>query len=345
MAGTSDLLGAARSHRAGRLMLYARRAVEGAAGGIHKSPQKGTSLEFKQHRPYVPGDEIRRIDWRAFARSDRFFIREFEEETNLQATIVLDASGSMAYGEPGTESDLGDRKIDFACRAAMVIANLLLSQGDAVGLMGVAGSGAGDLPARSRTGHLRRLADAMAELVPSGQADYNKLMTKLHLRARRRGLVIFFTDALFPPEPFVRALGQIAHRGAEVVVFQVLHRDERTFPFRDFSKFVDLEGEADIDSVDPSSVRKAYLERLKNLTSTLGRGLERHRIDLVPVTSDEDAGAAVTRYLTARMSGRSGFWREGATSEPGDNSAGDKAASKSKRKSLFGFGKKKEDAS
>ena len=302
----AELLGTAKARaHSGKLMLYARRAVEGMAGGIHSSPQKGSSLEFKQHRPYVPGDEIRRIDWRAFGRSDKYFIREYEEETNLQATLVVDASGSMAYGDGDTE------KFHFAARFAMVFSHLLLAQADSVGLVMAAGEGSSDLPCKASTGHLRRIADALSGATPSGQADYVRLMATLQRRVRRRGLVVFLTDALFPPAAFVKAVGQLAHRGSEVVVFQVLHPDELTFPFDDLSRFIDLEGQADIDSLDPRSIRKSYLERLEALTLALGGGLEKHRVDLVQISSDMDPGKVVSKYLVGRMSGRKGTWRMG----------------------------------
>ena len=186
------------------LQLLAKQVVEGLATGLHRSPHKGASVSFKQHRPYVPGDELRRLDWRAFARSDRYYIREYEQETNLRATLLVDLSGSMLYR--GTSATLS--KADFARQVASCLASLLLQQQDAAGLITFDNKIRSILPSRSRPSHLHLLNEALEKEVPGGETNISSVFEKVGPRLERRGLVVLISDCFDNPQTLLKALAE-----------------------------------------------------------------------------------------------------------------------------------------
>ena len=246
------------ARRVANLSLTARRAVDGLLSGVHRSPHRGASVVFVEHREYRPGDDLRLLDWRAFARSDRHQIKRFEQETHLRATLVLDRSGSMAYGGEGRPT-----KHEQAATLLGALAFILARQGDAPGLAVIDDAVRARLPPRTRPAHLeevlRELAAPPADGAPTRLRD---ALTEVAERAGRRGLVAVASDLLDFDERALEPLSYLVARGHDVVVFHVLDPDEIELPFEDPAHFEGLEGEEALDA-DPQSLRAAYREEIE----------------------------------------------------------------------------------
>jgi uncharacterized protein (DUF58 family) len=295
MAGLGEILTPGDLRKIANLQVLARLVVEGFCSGLHRSPHKGFSVEFKQHRPYVHGDEIRHLDWRVFGRSDRFYIREYEEETNLRATLLLDASGSMAYG--GEE---GNSKLLYASRLAACLAYLMLQQQDSVGLVTFDTKVRRYIPPRARTGHLRVLADELQTAEPGGETRLADVFHDLVPRLQRRGLLIVLSDCFGDVADLLSAFAHLRHARHEILVFQIWDRDELEFPFRQWTRFDCLEVDPKRHLIDPNHLRAAYLKNLQMWRAELKQGCHRHRIDLVPLVTDQPYAEALAHYLTLR---------------------------------------------
>jgi uncharacterized protein (DUF58 family) len=286
--------------RFAKLQLLARQLVEGLSSGLHRSPHKGASVTFKQHRAYVPGDELRHLDWRAFARSDRFYIKEYEQETNLQATLAVDLSGSMAYrGKAATGS-----KADYARALARSLAALLIRQQDAVGVVTFDTKIRGHVPPRSRPGHLRVLDAALEAGAVGGETSLSGVLRELGPRLGRRSLLLLISDCLDDSSALVRALAQLRQQQHEVLVFQILDREEVDFPFESWTRFESLENTQEQILVDPSALRRTYMENLERHRSTLREGCGRHRVALYEMTTDVPAEDALPVLLRERLGRR-----------------------------------------
>ena len=294
MAKLADVLTPTDLKKISNLQVLARLVVEGFCTGLHRSPHKGFSVEFKQHRQYVHGDEIRHLDWRVFGRSDRFYIREFEEETNLRATLLLDASGSMAYG--GENS-----KLTYATRLAACLSYLMLQQQDSVGLVTFDTEVRRYIPPRAQTSHLQVLVDQLQETKPGGETELAKVFHDLVPRLHRRGLIIILSDCFGDVASILSALAHLRHARHEIVVFQIWHRDELEFPFKTWTRFDCLEAEDKRHLIDPNHLRAAYRENLDRFRAELKQGCHRHRVDLVPMVTDQPYADALAEYLTLRM--------------------------------------------
>ncbi len=281
------------------LQVLARLVVEGFTSGLHRSPHKGFSVEFKQHRQYVPGDDLRSLDWKVFGKTDRFYIREYEEETNLRATLLVDCSGSMNYGadKPGKD---GVSKLHYASRAAACLAYLMLQQADSVGLVTFDQKIRRYIPPRSRASHLKILLDEMEQCTPGGESELGHVFHDLAPKLHRRGLVVVFSDCFCDVAELMRALAHFRHAKHEVIVFQIWDRDELDFPFKQWTRFDSMEVVGDHHMVDPAHLREAYLENLARFRGELEQGCHRHRIDLVPMTTDQPYAEALAQYLALR---------------------------------------------
>jgi len=277
-----------------RLEIVARLVVEGFCSGLHRSPHKGFSVEFRQHRSYVPGDEIRHIDWKVYGKTDRFYIREYEEETNLRATILLDKSGSMAYASGAVA------KFDYAVRVAACLAYLMLRQADGVGLVTFDQRVGEYVPPRSRAGHLRALLDVLQASKPGGETELGRIFHDLAPRLHRRGLLIVLSDCFGDVSELMSALAHFRHAHHEIIIFQILDRAELEFPFTQWTRFDCLELAGLCRLVDPVLLRKAYLENLNRFREDLRAGCHRHRIDLVPLATDRPYADALAHYLAIR---------------------------------------------
>lgn len=292
-----DLITPQDLSRVAKLQMLARQVVEGFCSGRHRSPHKGFSVEFKEHRPYVRGDELRSIDWKVFGKSDRLYIREFEEETNLRCTLLVDRSGSMQYG--GSRSE-GRTKYVYAQQLAACLAYLMLAQQDAVGLVTFDDRPREQLPSRSRPSHLRAVLTALAQDGSRSETDLGGVFHKIAPKLGRRGLVIIISDAMGDVASLSRALAQFRGSRHEVLFFQILDPDEMDFPFSGRIQFRDLENATNEHTVDARSLREAYLQRLHQHEAMLRAACMKNRVDLVPLTTDRPFADALHEYLALR---------------------------------------------
>jgi uncharacterized protein (DUF58 family) len=280
--------------RFGRLELIARLVVEGVMSGLHKSPFKGFSVEFAEHRQYGPGDEIRHIDWRAFGKTDRYFVKEYEEETNLRAYLVVDSSGSMGYAGQTVA------KFEHARRLAASLAYLMISQRDAVGLVTFDDTVRAMIPPRSAPGHFSVLCRALEETKVGGETPLSGILHALAERIRRRGLVIILSDAFDRLDDLTAALRHLRHRHHEVLFFHTLAPEEEEFSFRRPTRFRNLERRDHQLRVDPVTLRAAYLERFTAFCRGLKEQVQAMRADYHKASTAETVESTLLDYLSAR---------------------------------------------
>ena len=295
MATVADHLSADDLKDLRSLQLLAKQAVDGACSGLHRSPHKGFSVEFKQHRQYVAGDELRYLDWKVFGKTDRFFIREYEDQTNLRCTILLDTSGSMAFrGEKAAQS-----KYDYAVRLAASLGYLMLQQTDAVGLATFDDDVRSHIPPRSRPSHLSTILETLVTSRPGRETDVAGAFRKLLPKIRRWGMLLVLSDCFGDPDALLRSLAHLRHRGHDVTVFQIWDREELEFPFTQRMRFESLETD-EFEMVDPAHLRRTYLQQLGRFRERLQQGCYRHRVDLVPMVTDQPYSQALAAYLAIR---------------------------------------------
>jgi uncharacterized protein (DUF58 family) len=277
------------------MTLRARHVVEGLLSGLHQSPYRGYSVEFAEHREYVPGDEIRRIDWKAFGKFDRYFVKEYEEETNLRAYLLLDASASMDYGSEGI------RKFDYGCYLAVSLAYLMLRQGDDVGLITFGAQVQRYIPPRSGLKHMQALTSLLETTQPQGETHLDQVLREIAGKIKKRGMIIVMSDLFDAPEKVLRALQYFRHRRNEVIVFHLLDKNELEFPFERLTMFEDIEDVASRMLADPRTIREAYLQQLQAFIEDYRQACRRERIDynLFPTTAPLDV--VLTRYLARRQ--------------------------------------------
>ncbi len=296
--GGASLLDPEVMQAIGPLDVVATRIVEGLLAGQHRSPLKGSSVEFAEHRAYSPGDETRLIDWHAYARSDRYYIRQFEEQTNLAATLVVDASGSMAFGM-STISKLRWAQVAMAC-----LARLLLHQGDAVGLMAVGPGPPRHLAPRAVPAQFQAVHNELARLQPAGQGALAPALVELAPRLRRRGLVLIGADCFEELEPLVKAMGHLRGRGQDVVLLHVMAPEELAFDFKRVSQFQSLEADGERIDLDPAVVRQRYLDRVNRFLKELRYGCAEIGCDYVLARTDVPIGPTLAHLLGRRATGK-----------------------------------------
>jgi len=283
--------------RVASLKIFAREIVEGFQSGRHRSPHKGFSVDFKEHRPYVRGDELRNIDWKVFGKSDKLFIRQFEEETNLRCHLMVDISGSMAYA--GERAD-GITKGEYATRLAACLAYLMLSQQDAVGLVTFDNQPRKHVPTLSRPSHLQAILEALSVPSRNLETDLGETFRRSARKIRQRSLVILLSDAMGEVDSLNRAFAQLRAAKNDVIFFHVLDPDELDFPFTGRVLFRSLERESDQRLVESSSIRNRYLDRLASHRQSLKEICRRHRVDLVTLQTDQPYADALAQYVTMR---------------------------------------------
>jgi uncharacterized protein (DUF58 family) len=279
--------------RLGTLELKARTIVEGLLSGLHRSPFKGFSVEFAEYRQYIPGDDLATIDWKVYARSDRHYVKKFEEETNLDCHVLLDASGSMAYGSHGLT------KFEYAQCLAASLGYLMNRQRDAVGLTAFDDSITTMLPASARPGHLRAFLITLDRLQPGRETDVARPLHQLADSLTKRGMVVLISDLLDEPERVVRGLKHFQFRGTDVIVFHVLDPDEIQFPFQRATRFEDLETDEEVMAV-PSLVRAHYLEAMGALVDRYRRELGACGIDYCQLSTEQPLEMGLLAYLSTR---------------------------------------------
>jgi uncharacterized protein (DUF58 family) len=278
-----------------RLDLRARLVVEGFVTGLHKSPFRGFSVEFAQHREYSPGDDLRYLDWKAYGKSDRFVIKQFEEETNLRAHLFLDQSESMNYGHDG-----GMSKFDYSATATAALAYMIQQQADAVGLTLFDEKVARQVPPSNTRASLGNLFTALQQAQARNEKTrIGQVLSALASQLRQRGLVMIFSDLFDEPEAVLKGLREIAQRGHDIVVFHILDRDEVEFPFERMTLFEGLESMPEL-LVDPKSLRDAYLAEINSFQDKIRKGCLQQRIDYVRIVNDTPLDVVLTSYMTAR---------------------------------------------
>jgi uncharacterized protein (DUF58 family) len=280
--------------RLGTLELKARTIVEGFLTGLHRSPFKGFSVEFAEYRQYIPGDDLSTIDWKVYARSDRYYIKKFEEETNLDCHLLLDVSGSMGYG-----AHHGMTKFEYAAVLAASLGYLMNRQRDAVGLTAFDENIVSMLPASARPGHLMALLVTLDRLRPGRATNVSKPLHQLANTLTKRGIVILISDLLDDPDEVIRGLKHFQFRGIDVIVFHILDHDEIEFPFERATRFQDLETDEEIMAV-PGAVRAHYLQEIGALIERYRRELGAHGIDYQLLDTNRPLELALLSYLSTR---------------------------------------------
>ena len=276
-----------------RLDVRARLVVEGFVTGQHKSPYNGFAVEFASHREYSPGDEIKHIDWKVWSKTDKFYIKEYEEETNLKTTLIVDCSKSMGYGREGWS------KFDYAATAGASLGHLLQSQGDAVGMITFNAGVKDVLPVSARHNHLKELVHVLEETIPDDKTDVGEAFMELIPQIKSRGMVVIISDLFADIDIIRNALQQFRLRKQEVIVFHVMDHDELEFPFEDNTRFLGLEEPNQIH-VDPRALRKSYLEIVEKYQENVKKTCDKLGVDYALLDTGEPLDAVLTRYLAFR---------------------------------------------
>jgi uncharacterized protein (DUF58 family) len=275
------------------LMLRARRVVEGTVSGLHRSPFHGFNVEFAEHREYCPGDDLRQLDWRVLGRTDRYYIKQYEEESNLRAMIVMDASASMRYGSGSMT------KFDYAATVAASLATLLVEQQDPVGLALFDTQERSVLQPAATQSQLAAIIGQLENAKPDRETDLGAILQTLGGKLRRRGLVVIISDLLTDLPSFYDGLSRLEYLGNEILVFQILDRDELDLPFNELVLFHDIEGSEEFFA-EPWAFRKAYCRAMQQFVAEVKDTCGCRGIDHLLLRTDEDLSLALSHYLHQR---------------------------------------------
>jgi uncharacterized protein (DUF58 family) len=279
------------------LELRARTIVEGYVAGVHKSPYHGFSVEFAEHREYVPGDDLRYVDWKVFGKSDKFYLKQYEQETNLISYLVLDTSESMRYQGPQAAMS----KLEYAQCVAASLAYLVLQQQDGVGLATFDTELRALVRPSSNPSHMKQLLHVMSESVPQKKTAMGAIFHDLAERLKKRGVVVVLSDLFDRVPEIVAGLKHFRHRRHEVIVFHVLDPAELEFPFQQTTLFKGLEALPEV-LADPRTLRKAYLREFGRFLREVQQGCREQQIDYVQLRTDQPLDVALSAYLASRMS-------------------------------------------
>ncbi len=280
--------------RLSRLELRARHIVEGFLSGMHRSPYFGQSVEFRQHREYVPGDDLRHVDWKVWARQDRLYVKQFEEDTNLRCTMLVDVSNSMDYGNGPLN------KYEYASTLATSLAYLILKQNDAVGCISFDEHIRMQVPIRSKRNHLHAVIETLDISQPADKTDMFAIFRKVAETVPRRGMMIIFSDLLADVTGTVRGLRLLRQRGHDVLVFHVLDDDELDFPFSGPTRFEGLES-IDHLNCNPRALREGYLEAVNRFLDETRRQCARNTVDYALIRTSQPMDAALATFLSSRL--------------------------------------------
>ena len=285
--------------KVGRLDLRAKQLVEGFISGLHKSPFFGQSMEFAQHREYVAGDDIRHLDWKVWSKTDKFYIKQYEAETNLRANLVVDTSESMIYGRDKHRKAGTLNKYEYACTAAACLAYLIIRQQDAAGVSSFGWDVKQAIPPKSSQRHLDAITKTLDYSRPAEKTRIDHALRSVAESSHSRGMVIVFSDLLTDREPLFKGLEMLRHRRHDVMVFHILDDDELTFPFSGMTKFEGLEELPDL-FCDPKALRQGYLEALEEYLVEVRRGCTRMGIDYNLIRTSDYLDAVLSRFLFRR---------------------------------------------
>jgi len=275
------------------LQLNARSPMLGNVSGRHRSPVRGSAIEFAQYRKYVQGDDTRRLDWRTWGRTDRYYIKEFEADTNLRLCLIVDTSGSMGYGEPGST------RLDYARRLSGTLAYLAGQQGDAIGLYSGSVGTYRETPPRRGPQHLGLVLDQIARLKADGETGLIKAIHEAAEKIQQRALIVIVSDLLFHPEPLREAFQHLRFRKHDVTVFHLLDRQEIDFTFDRPTRFIDLEGGSSV-LADPSLIQRRYREAVKTYLDTVNDIVNHSAVDYHRTFLDEAYDQVLARFLMGR---------------------------------------------
>ncbi len=283
--------------RIARLDLRARHIVEGFLSGMHRSPYFGQSVEFLQHREYVPGDDLRHVDWKVWARQDRLYVKQFEEDTNLRCTMVVDVSKSMQYGN----GDLN--KYEYAATIASSLSYLVLQQQDAVGCITFDEKVRMRIPIRSKRNHIHSIIESLNVETPKDKTDVYEVLRAITETVPRRGMIVLVSDLLGDVDGIMKGLKLLRQRGHDVLVFHVMDDDEIDFEFNGPMRFDGLESE-DFLNCNPRALREGYLEALHQFLDNVRRQCAQNVVDYALIRTSDPLDAVLAKYLSSRMSVR-----------------------------------------
>jgi len=290
-----DFLDPEALSRLGAIPLEARQAMTGNVAGRHRSPHRGSSVEFAEYRKYVQGDDTRRLDWKAYARSDRYYIKEFEADTNLRAYFVLDASGSMGF------SAADDARIQFARKLAATLSYLIIDQGDAAGLSVCQEKIHVEIPPTRRAAHLNHMFEVLAKTEPTGETGLVEALHTIAEKVAQRALVIILSDLFCDTNALGDALQHLRYRKHDVAVFHMLDKQEIDFDFERPHRFVDMEDKTSIVA-EPTLVADEYREAMRDFMATVKDKCHDIHADYHLITTDQDYEEIVYDFLTSRLS-------------------------------------------
>jgi len=277
--------------------LFSRRPMQGSVSGRHPSPHRGSSVEFAEYRKYVPGDDLRRLDWRVYGRSDRFYVKEFEADTNLRCCFILDTSGSMAFGSAGIT------KIEYARKLAGSLGYLAVQQGDAVGLTCVAKGVVRSMPPTRSPAYLRAFFDMLEQAKPEGETHLGAVLHELAETMRQRALVVMLSDLFIEPEALRGCFQHLQFRKHDVAVFHLLDPLEVSFEFRRPMRFLDMEGGPAVFA-EPNEIADRYHKALQTYLEELRAVVLESAVDYHRVSLDADYEHVLTQFLVGRTRGR-----------------------------------------
>jgi uncharacterized protein (DUF58 family) len=275
------------------LSLRARHVVEGTISGLHRSPFHGFNVEFAEYREYSPGDDLRRLDWRVLGRTDRFYVKQYEEESNLRATLVLDCSASMKYGSGPLN------KFQYAATAAASLATLLVEQQDPVGLALFDAATREVIPPAATQAQLARIVGMLEQAQPNRTTELGSVLQTLCDQIKKRGLTVIFSDLLTDLDAFYDGLRRLQYRGHEIIVFHILDPDELELPFNDLVMFRDIEGNEEL-LAEPWAFRKAYQASMEEFLTEVRSACGKRGIDYLLLKTNESLADALSHYLHAR---------------------------------------------
>ncbi len=282
-------------NQVGGLELKARRIVEGFISGMHESPYKGVSVEFAQHREYVPGDDLRHLDWKVFARTDRLYIKEYEQETNLRVNLIVDLSKSMDYASEDRVS-----KLEYTRYVAASLAYLVIQQQDGVGLI-TFDEGIQDFISPSNSSaHFQTIVKMLSDLSPSEKTDMDQILNEAAQRISHRGLVIIISDLFDDTDAIEGGLSHFRHREHDVIVMQILDPYEVEFPMKEMTRFKGMELPDEL-LADPKALREAYLEEIEEHNTQIESACLANSMDYKMIRTDEKLDVALSTYLAKRM--------------------------------------------
>jgi uncharacterized protein (DUF58 family) len=280
--------------RISRLEVRARHVVEGFLSGLHRSPYFGQSVEFVQHREYAPGDDYRRIDWKVWSKTDKYYIKQYEEDTNLRTTLVVDLSESMKFGSGAMT------KYEYACTVAAALSYLLLKQQDAVGLTTFDDAIRSEVPPRSKRNHLNAILASLGNEDPAKKTDMYAVLRTVAEKQSLKGMVIVISDLLVDREGLFKGLRLLRHRGHDVMVLHILDDQELDFNYSGTTKFEGMEAAGDL-LCDPASLREGYLAAMNKYLEELRRKCAGHVVDYQTIRTSQHLDAALAHYLNHRI--------------------------------------------